>query len=124
MALRIGDSVFSRDGMPATVINRDDKSAKLELSNEKEKLNEATRHGYINGLTETTRGEFNSIMDSFKDIEDPKERTVEMRTQLTELEKDPRKHRIAKYVRAEMLHVMNTYGIKPTNFTVDTARTN
>ncbi len=122
MTLRIGDSVFSRDGKPAVVIDRDEASAKLKLSTKKSETNNSTRHGYINGLSEVNRESFNSIMDDFKEIEDPKERATEMRSKLTELEADPRNHRIAKYVRSELMHLMNTYRIKPTNFTVDSAR--
>ena len=122
MALRIGDSAFTREGRPAAIKKRDPFSGELTLSQQKADISDATRHGYINGLTKESRASFNQVMDKFKTIEDPKERVGQMQLQLDEIEKDPTKYNLAKYLRSEMMHIMNTYRIRPKEFTIDASR--
>jgi len=122
MALRVGDSAFTREGRPAAIKNRDPNSSQLTLSLKKADISDATRHGYINGLSKESRVNFNKVMDNLKKIEDPKERVGQMKLQLDQIEQDPQNYNLAKYLRSEMMHIMNSYGIKPTEFTIDAAR--
>lgn len=119
MSIRVGDAVFIRTGVPTTVKDRDPLSGKLLLEQDPLKVREDARHGYLNGMSQETRAEFNGILDQVKaETEDPGERVEKLRLRLMEIEEDPRKLHLARYVRAEMTHLMNTYQIRPREFTV------
>ncbi len=119
MKASFGDAVFIRTGIPAVVKERNDITGKLILETDGAKIKEDMRHGYINGLSAENREEFNSILDSVKDDNtDPQERAERLQTKLTELEEDPRKLPLTRYLRAEMVHIMNTYNIKPNEYAV------
>ena len=120
VTIRVGDTVFVRGGIPATVKGRDDKRATLTLEGDLPSVQQNSRNGYINGLTPETRTQVNEILDAVKaETDDPTERTEVLRSKVAELETDPRQQSLAKYLRAEMLHIMNTYGIRPKEYVVN-----
>ena len=119
MSVRVGDTVFIRSGVPATVNQRDPFSGELKLESDLDKVQENSRNGYINGLSPENRGVFNELLDSVKGAtEDPSERVADLRGRLEELEKDPRNHQLSRYVKAEMVHIMNTHALKPREYAV------
>lgn len=124
MSVRVGDSVFIRSGLPATVKERDSNSGQLKLESDLDKVQEETRHGYINGLSPDNRGRFNELLDAVKEAtDDPAGRVEDLLGRLTELDKDPRNHQLSRYVRAEMVHIMNTHAIKPREYAVSESKT-
>lgn len=120
MSIRIGDAVFLRSGQPAIVKDRLKSSGELILENEPKAVQQAFRHGYVNGMTPETRASLNEILDRIKgENKDPAERVTAMQTKLNEIEQDPRNRDLARYLRSEMMHLMNTYSIKPREFKLD-----
>ena len=119
MSIRVGDTVFIRDGSPGVVKGRDEYSGTLKLDAELKSVQEQTRNGIINGLPEDLRGKLNQIVDGIKESSaDPKERVERLGGVLNELEKDPTQITLARYVRGEMHFLMNTFGIKPREFSI------
>lgn len=122
MRIGIGDAVFTRTGDPGVVKGRNTETGVLNLETNLGKVQEQMRHGYINGLTPEKREELYNILDKVKENKDPAARVQELGQKLTELEVDPRNHVLTRYVKAEMLFVMNAHNIRPTNFSVDEAK--
>jgi hypothetical protein len=119
MDIRNGDAVFLRNGEPGIVKDRSQATGKLTVDTDNETVKRDMRHGYLNGLTDTQRAELNTILDSVKtNTEDPTERISALETKVRELESDPRQIGLSKYVKAEMVHMMNSHGIKPREYTV------
>jgi|LauGreDrversion4_2_1035121.scaffolds.fasta_scaffold05905_5 hypothetical protein len=120
MSIRIGDAVFLRSGQPAIVKDRLPSSGELVLENDQKAVQQAFRHGYINGMNPETRASLTEILDRIKDeSKDPAERVTAMQAKLTELDQDPRNRDLSRYLRSEMMHLMNTYNIKPREFKLD-----
>ena len=119
MSVRIGDNVFIQSGVPATVKDRDQATGKLSLEADLDKVQEDTRHGYINGLSQESRGKLYAVLDEVKAAsEDPSERVEQMRAKLDELDKDPRNQQLGRYLKAEITHIMNTNALKPREYVV------
>ena len=120
MSIRIGDAVFLRSGLPAAVKDRDPATGQLVLQSEPNAVREQMRHGYINGMSQETRSSLYDILDRIKEkTEDPRERVAEMQLKLNELDQDPHNRDLSRYLRAEMLHLMNTFDIKPREFKLE-----
>ncbi|MBM4252658.1 MAG: hypothetical protein FJ146_11855 [Deltaproteobacteria bacterium] len=120
MSIRIGDAVFLRSGQPAVVKDRLPSSGELILEKDQKAVQQAFRHGYINGMSADTRATLNEILDRIKgETKEPAERIAAMQTKLTELDQDPRNRDLSRYLRSEMMHLMNTYNIKPREFKLD-----
>lgn len=119
MSIRVGDSVFIRNGTPGVVAGRDDTNGMLRLDTDLKEVQKQTRHGIVNGLSIETRGRFEEILDRVKeDKKDPKERVEALTEILKELELDPANHTLTQYVRSELSFIMNTHGIKPREYSV------
>ncbi len=119
MSIRIGDSVFIRNGTLAVVKGRDELSGSLNLDSDLKVVQDQTRNGIVNGLNEDTRARLNEIIDGAKDeSKDPKERVEKLSGILSELDKDPAQQTLARYVRGEMHFLMNTFNIKPREFSI------
>jgi uncharacterized membrane protein len=121
--IRPGDTVFVRSGEPMTVLQRDAATGVTKLERDPETIKNNTRHGYINGLSLENRKIFNEILDEVKsNTEIPEERVQKLRDHLSEIEQDPKQMILARYLRSEMIHIMNSHGLKPKEFTVHDSR--
>ena len=95
-------------------------TGKLELDTELAHVQKDMRHGYVNGMDVPVREEFDKILDSIKsDSTEPRERVEALQAKVTELEEDPKTFALARYLKAEMVHLMNTYSIKPKQYTAN-----
>ncbi len=123
MSLRVGDTAFIRGGTPVTVKDRDPVTAQLVMESDPEILKNDTRHGYLNGLSLEVRQQFYQILDEVKgETENPTERINTLNTKLFDLEQDPRNLQLTRYLRAEMNHIMNTFNIRPREYTMDESK--
>ncbi len=120
MSLRVGDTAFIRGGTPVTVKDRDPVTAQLVLESDPEIVKDQTRHGYLNGLSPEARQQFYEILDQVKgENENPAERINTLNAKLFDLEQDPHNLQLTRYLRAEMNHIMNTFNIRPREYTMD-----
>lgn len=123
MDIRNGDAVFLRTGEPGIVRDRNEVTGKLKVDTDVKAVKTDMRHGYINGLTGEQREQFNAILDEVKaSTEDPTERISKLDTKVKELEMDPHQLGLSRYVRAEMVHIMNSNGIKPREYSVQESK--
>ena len=122
MSIRVGDSVFTRQGIPNVIQGKKADKEQLVVSQDPKIVKSKLRNGYINGMSVDDRDSFNDIMDEMRTIKDPEERAMELRKRLTTLEEDPRQHMLSRYVRSELMHLMNSYGIRPREFVVEEAK--
>ena len=112
--------MFLRSGLPAVVNGRESQSGRLDLLADPERVQNETRHGFLNGLSREARSNLYEILDRIKEsTDDPAERIGQMQAKLDELEKDPHQRDLTHYLRAEILHVMNTYDIRPREFKLE-----
>lgn len=123
MDIRNGDAVFLRSGEPGVVRDRDPATGKLKIDSETAAVKTDMRHGYINGLSSEQRTELYEILDTVKSsTEDPIERISQLDAKTKELEQDPQKIGLTSYVKAEMVHIMNSNGIKPREYSIHEAK--
>lgn len=123
MDIRNGDAVFLRSGEPGIVRDRDPVTGKLQIDSDITSIKKDMRHGYINGLSVDQRSALNEILDTVKSAtEDPAERVSQLDAKAKELELDPKNLGLTSYVKAEMVHIMNSHGIKPREYSVHEAK--
>jgi hypothetical protein len=120
MTIRIGDAVFMRNGIAAVVQDRNPTSGELKLDSEPRVVQHEMRHGYLNGIDPASRANLYKILDDIKaQSDDPEQRVAQMQHKLNELEKDPHNFVLTKYLRSEMMHIINIFGVKPREYTVN-----
>ena len=117
--LKVGDNYFARDGRPGVVVDRDPKSGKLVVENQGEQFDKSRSYGYINGLSQTERQEFRKIIDQAREKEDPEERISTLQRQIEELQVDPKKQALTRYLEGELSHLMYTEAVFPRTYKVD-----
>jgi hypothetical protein len=123
MNIRPGDAVFLRSGEPGIVKDRNEITGKLKVDSDLQRVKQDMRHGFINGLTPEQREVFNTILDEVKgSTEDPGERVTILNAKVKELEQDPKLFGLTRYVKAEMVHIMNSNNIKPREYSVQEAK--
>ncbi len=118
MAFQIGDTIFSRNGQPSVLTDRNDKTGELRVETSGEKLEQTKKRGYVNGLDPATRTRFNEILDVVRTIPEPEKRVEELRTRIDEIKADPRQRILTRYLTSEMAHLMNTHRIVPKEYSV------
>lgn len=114
MALRVGDPSFTYLGQPGVVVPQKNKlNGKIDIDTDKERVKTEFRHGYLVGIE--AKDVFNSIMDTVKKTEDPSEKVAFLSNKLEEYEaqNSTESQNFARYLKAELSHLMNTYHIKP-----------
>lgn len=123
LPIRPGDIIFTRQADPALVKERSLSTGTLKLDRDPEAVREMSRHGYLNGIDLESRQELNAILDEVKGSTSDKAQRIEMlKTRLETLEQDPKNASVARYLKSEMVHLMNVYGVKPREFTIDAGK--
>ncbi len=123
MSHRIGDTIFTAQGLPSVIVGRSPDGAHLHVQSHGEAIDATKKRGYINGLTENERGRFNEIIDVARRESDPNMRIEKLREQIDVLKADPANFALVRYLEAEVSHTMITNGIKPRVFSVPEAYT-
>ncbi len=119
MGFKIGDSYFNRDGYPGVILARDQKTDQLIVEKDGPNFNKTRNIGYINGLSPQERGEFESIITKVREEKDPRERVAMLQGVVEQLQNDPKKQVLSRYLEGEMSHIMNSEGISPRIFKID-----
>ena len=126
MQFRVGDTVFNYAGEPGVIKDRKVQSGEYVLDPKGATLAEVQKRGYINGLSADLRQEFNAVMDQVRDIPEPEKR-VNMLSEKIEEKKtvgDPKSRLVAKYLNAEMQHIMLTNNITNRQYTIEELKAN
>jgi len=118
---RIGDTVFTGQGIPSVIVGRSEDGSQLNVQTKGDAVDATKRRGYINGLQEQDRVRFNEIIDAVRKEEDPVKRVEQMQVQIDELKADPNNFALVRYLESEVSHTMLTRGIRPRVFTVQEA---
>lgn len=118
MSVAIGDTVFDAIGRPGVVIGRDDKK-QLIVEREGENFEKTRARGFINGIENQPREDYNQIIKDVRELKSPRERLQVLGEKVEDLQKDPRNYLLVRYLEAEMTHIMNSENIQPRTFRVD-----
>jgi hypothetical protein len=119
MPRAIGDTVFSRGGIPGVVTKREADGIGVTITQRGPEVDEAQKRGYINGLSQAERAEFNAVVDRVRAIADPKQRVLELSQVIDAARKDPHKVIVAKYLESELAHTMISYKIEPKEYVTE-----
>ncbi len=123
MVLRVGDSIFNRDGIPGFVMKRDPAKQTLDVAQRGEEYEKGRRYGFINGLEPEQRQEFEQVIDKVREIDDSKDRVDFLHKQIETLKEDPKRGVLTRYLQGEMAHIMNSEGISPRIYSIDENKT-
>lgn len=123
MVLRVGDSLFTRDGTAGFVVNRDPKKETLDVAQSGPEYEKGRRYGFINGLEPYQRKEFEEVIDQVRELEDSKDRVDFLHKQIETLKEDPKRSVLTRYLQGEMAHIMNSEGISPRIYSIDENKT-
>jgi hypothetical protein len=119
MSYRVGDTLFTQSGTPATIVGRDEAKSTAKYDKDFNAFQVSTRHGIINGLEPEGREEFNAIMDEVIANKDDVQRVASLRGKIDELSVDPKNFKLVQYLDGEVRHLMNVKGVKPRFFTTE-----
>ncbi len=123
VTLRVGDSIFNRDGAPGFVIKRDPEKQTLDVAQRGPEWEKGRRYGFINGLEPQQRQEFEQVIDEVRQLKDSRERVDLLHQKIEVLKDDPRRNILTRYLQGEMAHIMNSEGISPRIYTIDENKT-
>ncbi len=123
MGLKVGDTFFSREGRPGVVFGRDQKTDRLMVEQEGERYEKSRRYGFINGLSPTERQEFEAIIDETRGAPNAKDRMIRLQGKIEELQVDPKKQVLSRYLEGELSHLMYSESIHPQVYKVDEDKT-
>lgn len=116
-----GDTVFNRSGSVLTVGKVNPQSGKAELSSAKGDPEKPLRHGIVNGLSPDQRNSFNEILDKVRQEPDLRQRIDVLQKAIEDVEAVQTEPHLAKYLKAEMVHLMNSSGYTPQNYSIEIA---
>ncbi len=119
MRVNPGDTVYDAKGRPGVVVKTDPLTGQIEAEKSGEQFEKTRRLGFINGLNPSDRNAFREVMTEMRAIKDPEKRIAAFSQKLAEVEADPSKLHLARYLRAERSHLMFSSGVYPKSFTVD-----
>lgn len=119
MGLKVGDTYFNRDGYVGVVKDRDPKNGTLIIEREGEDFEKTRALGYINGLKPEERKEFQEIVTTMREKKDAMERVNWLQGKIENLQEDPKRQVLTRYLESEMAHVMNSAGINPRRYRID-----
>lgn len=118
MSFKVQDPVFNSQGEPGIVKQINRESQKIKVDKDQKTVAQEFRHGYLKGMSEGVRSEFNQFMDDVKNEQIPKEKVTMLQGKISELEADfsPKNYILLNYLKSELAHVMNTYHVQPRTF--------
>jgi hypothetical protein len=119
MPRSIGDTVFSRGGIPGVVTKREADGIGVTITQKGPIVDDTQKRGYINGLNQAERAEFNAVVDRVRAISDPKQRVMELTQIIESVKADPHKIVVAKYLESELAHTMISYKIEPKEYVTE-----
>lgn len=120
MQYRVGDAVFNNAGQPGIVKDKLVSTGEVVVQPQSETLKVVQKRGYINGLSVEERKDYNEVMDKIRELDDPTKKVEELGTQIGQKRMGDAKSRlVAKYLDAQMQHIMLTNNIQNREYTVD-----
>ncbi len=123
MGLKVGDTFFARDGRPGVVVGREQKTDRLVVEREGPRFEKARHYGFINGLSPDERKEFEALVDDARDSKSSEERILKLQGHIEEIQLDPKKQVLTRYLEGELSHLMYSNSISPRVYTVDQDKT-
>ena len=119
MSFKIGDTLFTQNATPATVVGKDEQKSTVKYDRDFSAFQVNTRHGLINGIAPEARDQFQKIMDEVFENKNNDARVELLRNKIDELKVDPRNFKMVQYLDGEVRHLMNVKGVKPRFFTTE-----
>lgn len=119
MAFQIGDLIFNRSGEPGLVKARDPKTEELTVARRGKEFDQSKKYGYINGLGPNERQDYQVIIDEVRQADKPMERIMKLKERIDEIQNDPKKQVLKRYLESEMAHIMNSNGISLDTYNID-----
>ena len=115
MAFHIGDPVFTNAGKPGVVRSTDNVKEEMTIDTDESSVAEQFRHGYLRGMAPEVRQGFNELMDEVDATPADAEKMDILQKKIAEYEnhQSEGKRRMAKYLKAELMHIMNSGGTTP-----------
>lgn len=119
MGLQIGDRVFSRDGRPGLVVGRDKSSKTIEVEQQGEAEKSSRKYGYVRGLAPQDRVVYEKAIDEVRQHNSTDERIDALQKKIDELNQDPSKFVLKRYLESELGHILNSEDKLLSNYEVD-----
>lgn len=120
MDYRVGDAIFNYSGRPGIVVDKKLQTGEFVIKPPSESLKEVQKRGYINGLSPAERQDFNEVMDRVRELQDPVKKIEELGTQIDAKQGgDVKARQVAKYLNAEMQHIMISNHIQNREYKMD-----
>jgi hypothetical protein len=119
MSFKIGDTLFTQNASPATVVGHDPNKSTVTYDRDFNAFQVNTRHGLINGMAPDARQQFQKIMDEVFANQDNDQRVEMLQSKIEELKVDPRNFKMVQYLDGECRHLMNVKGVRPRYYTTE-----
>jgi hypothetical protein len=127
MSLKVGDPIFMANSSPGIVKKADMEKGRLNVDVDTEAVAKHFRHGYIKGLDENERLQYDSTLDSIEEIKNPKEQISALQEKISQLENGTpslQQIKMARYLKAELNHIIQVGKINPRFYEVDAHKLN
>ena len=124
MAFNVRDPIFSHLGEPGVVTGINSLNSQLKVDRNHEKVTKEFRHGYLKGLSQEQRNNFNQFMDEVKSSKDVDEQVKMLQEKIHALSDDTSigSKIILGYYKSELAHVMHTNHYTPRYYGVPATR--
>jgi hypothetical protein len=112
LSYQVGDLLFSRNGLPGLVTGRDRDRQTLLVKPRGEEFEKARKFGYVNGMSPEQRQDYRVIIAESRERKEPAKRVDFLQEKIKEIENDPKKNVLQRYLESEMAHIINSQGVK------------
>ncbi|MFW7377614.1 MAG: hypothetical protein ACOH5I_02245 [Oligoflexus sp.] len=119
MTYQRGDLIFSRNGQPGMVMDRKPVDQSLIVQQHGEDYEKSRKYGYVNGLSPAERQDYQVAIDEARKESSPNLRVESLRKKITDLQFDPSRQVLKRYLEAEMAHIINSENIRVDQYEVD-----
>lgn len=120
---QIGD-LIPKSGVytePGVVIEKKD-DGNVVIDTEPMQVNKYHRYTNTTGLSETEKGEFNTILDQIYSKENDRDRINDIQTEIDRLKMDPQSKNIVQYLRNQQAHLIRTARQLPQTYQTDESK--
>lgn len=123
MSMLIGDVIWNRQGQPALVTDKDPKKGTVHVNENLKDIQNHSRHGIQNGLTQRQRENYSSALDDIDDSSNHmKEQINQLMEKISQLKDNNADPRVLRYLENELQflilenhYVPEKYEVNPIN---------
>ncbi len=124
MVWRVGDPLFSQTGHPGLVDRYDKDKEEITVDRDLSAVDRLHGYGYLKGMSEGVRDGFDEVMDEVRSVDSIDGKVLTLKDKIQVYEEDPSENQriLARYLKAELAHIMASHHYTPRYYQVESEK--